>query len=129
MTKSRKVVLLIVFLFVIVQAILIGSCIVRGMRFERGFGQVKEGEQKEEVIDLMGEASEIKRCNSPFGQSAGKFNEYPSGNCYEVDGYFTVSQYWAIAFDKDGKVIKKYRWTFDDGYGKPSEFDFPITLW
>lgn len=102
-----------------------GSCPIRVMRYEAEFTKIEIGQQRPEVINLMGDPSAIKGCivSKYDGDSShGK-------DCFEIYGYYTVFKYWAIAFDQDGKVIKKFRWAFDDGYGAPEGFGFPVTFW
>jgi hypothetical protein len=106
-----------VFLFGIV--ILFSPYCVKNIRYDIGIGQVKTGQSKESVIELMGTESERKLCNGTDYDRG----YYPNGNCYEIFAYYSFFNYAAVAFDKDGKVIKKYQWTFDDGYGRPHDLD------
>ena len=115
MTRNSKIVLLIILALAVIQLVFIGSCISRITRYESNFPKVKIGQQRETVINLMGNASEIRRCR-------GTGKTYSLDNCYEIYGYFTFIKYRAIAFDSNGNVIKTFEWTLDDGYGKPEEF-------
>ncbi|MEK7725125.1 MAG: hypothetical protein AAB336_12290 [Acidobacteriota bacterium] len=97
--------------------ILIGYYTSRYIRFSVGFPKVEKGQSKQAAIELMGQESEKANCNSTIR------NKYYDVDCFEIYAYYSILDYWAIAFDKDGKVVKKYNWTFDDGYGRPHDFD------
>ena len=117
MLRKYKIVEVIIFTVVTVSIILIGTFAIRIAKYHSGFPRVKIGQQKQEVINLMGQESESKNCDSSIRK------KYPDIDCSEIFAYYSILDYWAIAFDKDGNVIKKYSWTFDDGYGKAHDFD------
>ncbi|MBX7169729.1 MAG: hypothetical protein K1X72_02155 [Pyrinomonadaceae bacterium] len=95
----------------------LGWYFYRTTNFGLGFSKVKIGDTKAKVLSLMGNESINKPCNSEIRQ------KYRDKDCFEINGYYSISEYWAIAFDDKGNVVEKYRWTFDDGYGKPNEID------
>jgi len=109
-----------IFFIVIVSVVLIGSCNIYDFKPRRNYGKIKYGQQREEVVSIMGSPTEIKKCSYQCDDRG----YYRDGDCTELYGYASFLQYWAIAFDKDGKVIRRFRWTYLDGYEKAHEFDW-----
>ena len=104
-------------IIVVIVALLVSFVpyLIRVSSYETRFSQVKIGQSKEDVTNLMGKPSENKQCKS--NDYANGY--YPNRNCFEILNYYSIFHYWAIAFDEDGKVIRKFHWSFDDGHGQP----------
>lgn len=117
MDRKNKTFLSLFFALAILSVFLIGSYAFRVTKYSIRFPQVEVGQSKQSVMDLMGQESEKTKCDLAIRE------KYRDINCSEIYAYYSLLDYWAIAFDEDGKVVKKYNWTFDDGYGKPHDFD------
>jgi hypothetical protein len=116
MTRNFKIPVLTAVSIVILLSVFVFFSF-RANRYAIKYGQVKIGQSKQSTIDLMGQESEKSICNPAIR------SKYLDIDCSEIYAYYSTFTYRAIAFDKDEKVIKKYEWTFDDGYGKPHDFD------
>lgn len=119
MKQDLKQKIIISGIFLIFICYIIWGCwyFYRITRFEFGFEKVKVGDTKESVLNLMGKESEVHQCNVPAREKVHDVK------CFEISGYRAIISYWAVAFDENGIVVKTYRWTLDDGYGKPNEIE------
>ena len=117
MASNQKILVTIILVIAFLPIICFGYYAFRHIRFSIDFPKVEKGQLKQSVIDLMGQESEKTECNPSIR------SKYRDVDCFEIYAYYSILDYWAIAFDKDGNVVKKYYWTFDDGYGRPHDFD------
>jgi hypothetical protein len=117
MVIKQKFVVTIILIVGILPIILFIFFAFRHISFSLGFPKIEKRQSKQEVITKMGWESEKVMCNSSIR------SKYRDVDCFEIYAYYSVLDYWAVAFDENGKVVKKYNWTFDDGYGRPHDFD------
>jgi hypothetical protein len=115
MTGSFKILLAAVCSAVFIPALLIGSCAYRAEQYRDGFSQIELGQSKEKVLNLMGTPSEIGSCGFPVDDRYKK----RIGVCFEIFAYKGGFEQWALAFDRDGKLIEKYYWFLGEYGNKP----------
>lgn len=60
-----------------------------------GFAQIAAGDDKEKVVELLGEPLDIERCHS-------------ANPCKDVYVYYSFIGKWGFVFDGDDKVIRSY---------------------
>jgi hypothetical protein len=73
-------------------------------QMKEGFHRVKRHDTKAEVIELMGQPSEISGCHEVI--HSGVHQELKE-NCVEMYYYFGFLEKWDVVLDKDGNVISK----------------------
>lgn len=112
MRKNHKIAA-IVLTIIIVPTVLLVFYSLRIKNYRAGFKFVEINQFRQTVINLMGEASEIRKCDFPIYDG----NERYFGKCVEIFIYQGIYEKWAIAFDENGNVIEKYNWFLGE-YGK-----------
>ena len=78
-----------------------------GRSRERGYQNVKVGDSKEIVIQLMGQPDQVEPCVTvPSSQDTVADKEYQR-NCFEQYWYNSFLKPYAISFDQKGRAIAK----------------------
>jgi hypothetical protein len=113
MSKTYKIILKAICIVVTVSALLIGLYAFQIKEYRNSFSQIRLGQSKETVINIMGKPSEIRSCSFPIYNG----NKHQIGNCIEIIDYKGFYEQWAFAFDINGNVIEKYYWFLGE-YGK-----------
>lgn len=115
--SKRKLTITVIIILLVIFVLAVGLYLFRTTKIDFGFAKVKVGDKKELVTNLMGQPAKNVPCNIAERQRV------KDVNCYEIFAYYSLFSYWSIAFDENGKVVKKFNWSFDDGYGKPNEIE------
>ena len=103
MSRVYKIVALVIIAIVLVPSIFIGACVVQAKRYKRGHTQVETGQSKQNVVDALGQPSEVQGCYGPV-----YFEGKVTGECATKYYYHSFLESWGVLFDKDGKVIGKF---------------------
>jgi hypothetical protein len=117
MTRNYKIAILAGLSIIIVPLVLVGIVAFRIDRYRQGFSSVEIGQSKQTIVNLMGNASEIRSCNFTVYIRDKNSTE----NCSEVFVYDGIGEKWAIAFDKNAKVIEKYYWFLGEYGNRPPD--------
>ena len=102
MAKANKIISCVTVTVIILPLILIGACVVKEKRYERGYARVEVGDSRKDVERLLGEPAEVQSCSGPVN-----FGGRVTGECAKEYVYYSFLEEWWIIFDKDGKVLGK----------------------
>jgi hypothetical protein len=75
-------------------------------KYEQAYPQIKLGDSKESVVNLMGEPTTMTDCVFPWFADEKREAEYRS-SCKKLYIYEVFPVDYTISFDKKGKVINK----------------------
>jgi hypothetical protein len=117
MTKKYKFAAAALAVIILTPCLFIATLALRIARHRKGFEKVETGQSRQTVIELMGVASEIRSCDFPVDNG----HEKNTKNCFEIFVYKGLFEKWAVAFDKDGKVIEQYYWFLGEYGNRPPD--------
>jgi hypothetical protein len=103
MVRTHRIVALVVLVIILAPSAMIGACVIREGRYNRGYERVEVGQARWNVVDALGEPSEVQVCSGPVDMD-GKV----TGDCAEKYYYHSFLVSWGILLDRDGKVIGKF---------------------
>jgi hypothetical protein len=100
MAKKRiKIIATFTFAILIVGVVYAFNSMPNVPRWNQGYPQIKAGDAKQRVVDLLGKPTEIRACQSPAWANV--------ESCAEEYWYIAPLEEWIIAINKNGKVITK----------------------
>lgn len=99
--RRRTVRLLVLCLLAIALATWAVSCNVRKTRLKTTFAKIQIGDTKQNVVQALGQPSEIATCREPAS------NVNRSQTCVETYWYKSFLVRWGYAFNDEGKVVDK----------------------
>lgn len=109
MLSTKRIVAIVILTAVVVVTSYLAWVVVShrtARKYERGYTQIKVGDSKDLVINLMGEPSRTTDCVHPWFADEKREAEYRS-SCKELYIYEVFPVDYTISFDKQGKVINK----------------------
>jgi hypothetical protein len=73
-------------------------------KYRAAFSQVAFGDSGEKVVSLFGEPQQLTDCHYITGSHS---KEETKDKCVEIAWYYGFLEEWALAYDKDGNVIRR----------------------
>jgi hypothetical protein len=105
MTMTRtKIIMGFILIAAIVGISYVWSSMPNVPGWKKGYSQIKVGDSKQKVVEILGKPTEIKDCYDTRHSSSPEIVE----RCAEEYWYIAFMQEWGYVFDKDGKVLTKW---------------------
>ena|SRR5437899_1672344 len=76
-------------------------------KYDRGYAQIKVGDSKDVVVNVMGKPDEIQRCMLVSSANDTPEDKKYREKCFEQYWYYSFLKSRVISFDKEGRVLVK----------------------